>query len=614
MFSTFVTSRCGARVPLSFLAPYTSSRRVLQTRLPLYDRFSTRIAARQPRRTNRDDNDDDDESSFFSLQDLDRLRQDRPVPPTLDSALDDAAFGALDYQLDAYDLEAVRHQEAVAQQFFRSSHRNEKATNLEDNNEISSSMYEVIPADDVSTSRLPGNGNYDSTNSGASGYGGASTSGSLDELEQQLEKLTQEIIQENNGVEFNLDSAKQVALILFGPGGGSTEKTVLEAKAAAGYRMAALMLQYRALKQTIRRLKRKEDNIAKGTQVRRATSVARNATFEEDSDPLMLVDASNYIFRAYFSMPPIHRSDGMPTGAVMGFCNMLNKLTLDALVDGETPRLVLVFDAKGGSFRQTLYGAYKANRPEAPVDLIPQFDLVRQAAKAYGICQIEAASYEADDVIATLVAKARAEGLDVNIFSSDKDLMQLVSDKGEVPSVHMIDPVSMSRVTYDEVVEKWGVPPKLLGDVLALAGDSADNVPGVPGIGPKTAAQLIQEFGTLESLLDQTDKIKQQGRRAKLEEYAEQARISRKLVELVSDVPMDIMTFPPDIDRVDMLRTEPLNQQRILEFYDNMGFQETKRRFLNSIQNGRLKIRRPNRQKRPKATIPKPEDYSDVPF
>jgi DNA polymerase I len=169
----------------------------------------------------------------------------------------------------------------------------------------------------------------------------------------------------------------------------------------------------------------------------------------------------------------------MPTGAVMGFCKMLNAMVLDSMIAGLQPRVVLCFDAKGRTFRHDMYAEYKGNRPSAPVDLVPQFDFVRQAAKAYGVAQIEAHWYEADDVIATLATRAIQEGVDVNILSGDKDLMQLVTDFGVSPSIQMIDPMKKDRTTHAEVVEKWEVGPRQLGDVLALAGDTADNVPGV---------------------------------------------------------------------------------------------------------------------------------------
>jgi DNA polymerase I len=181
----------------------------------------------------------------------------------------------------------------------------------------------------------------------------------------------------------------------------------------------------------------------------------------------------------------------MPTGAVMGFCKMLNAMLLDSMIAGQQPRLVLCFDAKGRTFRHDMYAEYKGNRPDCPVDLIPQFDLVRQAAKAYGIAQIEAHWYEADDVIATLATRAINEGVDVNILSGDKDLMQLVTDFGVSPSIQMIDPMKRDRTTYTEVVEKWDVGPRQLGDVLALAGDTADNIPGIK---VRTKSPIVAAF------------------------------------------------------------------------------------------------------------------------
>jgi DNA polymerase-1 len=220
------------------------------------------------------------------------------------------------------------------------------------------------------------------------------------------------------------------------------------------------------------------------------------------------------------------------------------------------------------------------------MDLIPQFDLIRDAATAYGICQIEANNYEADDVIATLATMALAEGVDTNILSGDKDLMQLVTAKDEMPSVHIIDPMTMSRVTYDEVVEKWGVPPEHLGDLLALAGDSSDNVPGVPGIGPKIAAALIDEYGSLEQLLEQVDSVKQKGRREKLQANIDQARLSRVLVDLVREVPMEIMTWPEGMDKAGDLRMEGMDGDRLLKFYDQMGFKDLRRRVEGRLKQG----------------------------
>ena len=198
---------------------------------------------------------------------------------------------------------------------------------------------------------------------------------------------------------------------------------------------------------------------------------------------------------------------------------MIDRLVLTRLMQGDTPRFVLVFDGvkKGNSFRHELFEDYKANRPPCPMDLVPQFDLVRDAALAYGIPCLEANGYEADDVIATLSTMALKDGVDVDVYSSDKDLMQLVTSSDFEPSLQMIDPMKMERViSYVEVQNKWGVPPEKLGDVLALAGDSSDNIPGVPGIGPKIAATLINEYGSLDKLLSNLHSIKQKGRREKL--------------------------------------------------------------------------------------------------
>lgn len=446
-------------------------------------------------------------------------------------------------------------------------------------------------------------------------YGAGATT-EVDSLKQQMEELTKEIYEQNKGKEFNPNSPRQVSEVLFGYSGETTNKETLEGMAGGGNRMAEMMLQYRALKATIKRYERRQTNKDNDTHVTSAMKVARPDAAPEEADPLMLLDASAYIYRAYYSMPPIHRADGMPTGAVMGFCNMLNRMILNRMLAGERPRLVLVFDAKGKTFRHDLYPEYKGHRPTAPVDLIPQFDLIREAATAYGVCQLEATNFEADDVIATLATMALEEGIDTNILSSDKDLMQLVTLKDQVPSVHMIDPMTMSRTTYDQVVEKWGVAPELLGDVLALAGDSADNIPGVPGIGPKIAAALIGEFGTLDTLLEQVDSVKQKGRRAKLKDNQEQARLSRVLVELDRQVPMEIMSFPNGMDKASELRMEAIDGDRILAFYDVMGFRDLKRRVEGRLKQGGPAPRRSSSSfsKRTKAEVPKPEDYSDVPF
>ena len=207
---------------------------------------------------------------------------------------------------------------------------------------------------------------------------------------------------------------------------------------------------------------------------------------------LVLIDGSGYIFRAFFALPPLTDPKGVPTGAVFGFCNMLFRLVQDMAGD----QLVVVFDKGKASFRDKIYADYKANRAEPPPDLVPQFPLVREAARAIGLPVVEAENYEADDIIATYAREAREQGQEVIVVSSDKDLMQLIG-----PGVQMYDPMKQKAIERAEVIERFGVGPELVRDVLALAGDTSDNVPGVPGIGVKTAAQLLQEFHSLDELL-----------------------------------------------------------------------------------------------------------------
>ncbi|XHC00054.1 DNA polymerase I [Nitratireductor sp. ac15] len=267
-------------------------------------------------------------------------------------------------------------------------------------------------------------------------------------------------------------------------------------------------------------------------------------------DHLFLVDGSGYIFRAYHALPPLTRkSDGLPVGAVAGFCNMLWKLLQNARDTdvGVTPtHFAVIFDHSSKTFRNDLYPEYKANRSEPPEDLVPQFGLIREATQAFDLPCIEMAGFEADDLIATYARLASEAGGETTIISSDKDLMQLVTDR-----VSMYDPMKDREIRIPEVIEKWGVPPEKMIDLQALTGDSVDNVPGVPGIGPKTAAQLLEEYGDLDTLLSRANEIKQTKRRENLIEFAEKARISRELVKLRIDVPVEhgIDTFelaPPD--------------------------------------------------------------------
>jgi DNA polymerase-1 len=255
----------------------------------------------------------------------------------------------------------------------------------------------------------------------------------------------------------------------------------------------------------------------------------------KQGDHLYLVDGSGYLFRAYHALPPLTRkSDGLPVGAVSGYCNMLWKL-LEEMRGGDAPtHLAVIFDAGEKTFRNDIYKEYKANRPPPPEDLVPQFPLVRDATRAFGVSCVELAGYEADDLIATYARLAREAGARCTIISSDKDLMQLVEDG----KVELLDTMKNRRLASAEVLEKFGVHPSKVVDVQALAGDSVDNVPGVRGIGIKTAAELINIYGDLETLLARAGEIKQNKRRETLIENAESARISLRLVTLDAKVPL----------------------------------------------------------------------------
>jgi len=257
-------------------------------------------------------------------------------------------------------------------------------------------------------------------------------------------------------------------------------------------------------------------------------------------DHLYLVDGSGYLFRAYHALPPLSRkSDGLPTGAVSGYCNMLWKL-LEDMKDGDVPtHLAVIFDAGEITFRNKIYPQYKAHRPPPPEDLIPQFPLVRDATRAFGVSCVEMAGYEADDLIATYAVMARKAGARTTIISSDKDLMQLVVDG----SIELLDTMKNTRIATAEVMEKFGVGPDKVVQVQALAGDSTDNVPGVRGIGVKTAAELINQYGDVENLLKHAGEIKQNKRRETLIENADNARVSLRLVTLDAAVPL---TEKPD--------------------------------------------------------------------
>ena len=282
-------------------------------------------------------------------------------------------------------------------------------------------------------------------------------------------------------------------------------------------------------------------------------------------DHLFLVDGSGYIFRAYHALPPLTRkSDGLQVNAVLGFCNMLWKLLAEMKTDKPT-HLAVVFDKSEKTFRTDFYPEYKAHRPDAPEDLIPQFPLIREAVHAFEIPCLEQAGYEADDLIATYARLACEAKATTTIVSSDKDLMQLVGN-----GVTMYDTMKDKRIGAAEVMEKFGVPPDKVIEVQALIGDSSDNVPGVPGIGVKTAAQLIGEYGDLETLLKRASEIKQDKRRQSLIDNAEIARISKRLVTLDQNVPLDVT--------VDQLAVHEPDYKHLIAFLKAMEFNTITRR------------------------------------
>src|SRR6056297_599532 len=286
---------------------------------------------------------------------------------------------------------------------------------------------------------------------------------------------------------------------------------------------------------------------------------------------LHLVDGSAFIFRAYHALPPLTRkSDGLPIGAVAGFCNMLwNQIVKDHGADAPTHAAV-IFDKGSHTFRNDLYDLYKANRDEMPEDLRPQIPLTRDATRAFNIACLEEEGFEADDIIATLACKAREAGGRVTIVSSDKDLMQLVGD-----GIEMFDAMKNRRIDAEGVAEKFGVGPDRVVDVQALAGDSTDNVPGAPGIGVKTASLLINEFGSLEELLDRAEEIRQPKRRETLIGHRAQIELSKRLVQLDCD-----MELPYGLDDLEV--REP-DADTLLGFLTSMEFRTTTKRVAEAL-------------------------------
>ncbi|MDB5434039.1 MAG: polA [Phenylobacterium sp.] len=297
--------------------------------------------------------------------------------------------------------------------------------------------------------------------------------------------------------------------------------------------------------------------------------IPREPTQDGPNVRLYLVDGSGFIFRAFHALPPLTRkSDGLPVGAIAGFCNMLWKLLVDMKASEEAPtHLAVVFDHSEQTFRNKLYDQYKAHRPPPPEDLVPQFPLVREATKAFGVPCIELPGYEADDLIAAYACKVRDMGGEVVIVSSDKDLMQLVG-----PKVSMLDTMKTPNLVIraEQVFDKFGVTPDKVVDVQALCGDSVDNVPGAPGIGIKTASALITEYGDLDTLLARASEIKQDKRRQTLIDFADQIRLSRQLVQLDCDTPLP--------SPVDELGVEDPNAETLAAFLEMMEFRTLARR------------------------------------
>jgi DNA polymerase I len=303
--------------------------------------------------------------------------------------------------------------------------------------------------------------------------------------------------------------------------------------------------------------------------------IPRQPTQDGPAMRLYIVDGSGFIFRAYHALPPLTRkTDGLPVGAVAGFCNMLWKLMVDMKAAPDAPtHLAVVFDKSEVTFRNQLYADYKAHRPPPPEDLIPQFPLVREATRAFGVPCLELGGYEADDIIAAYACKVRDAGGEVVIVSSDKDLMQLVGDR-----VSMLDTMKNVRIGRPEVMEKFGVGPEKVVDVQALCGDSVDNVPGAPGIGVKTASALINEYGDLDTLLARAGEIKQDKRRQTLIDFADQIRLSRQLVQLDCDTPL-----PQPVDELALADPDP----KVLgEFLERLEFRTLARRVTEAREGG----------------------------
>ena len=288
------------------------------------------------------------------------------------------------------------------------------------------------------------------------------------------------------------------------------------------------------------------------------------------TDHFYLIDGSGYIFRAYYALPPLTRkSDGLPVGAVSGFCSMLFKLLEDSKSNENLQKpshFAVIFDAARKTFRNEIYSDYKANRSEAPDDLAPQFEYIRKSVVAFNLPSVDLSNYEADDLIATYAEQILAKGAKVTIVSSDKDLMQLYRK-----DVRLFDPMKNKFITPEDIVTKFGVGPEKVIDVQSLAGDSSDNIPGVPGIGVKTAAELINKYGTLEKLLNNAQEIKQNKRRETLIENKDKAIMSKKLVTLMKDVPVE--------RKIEEFELKEIDKDKLYKFLRDMEFN----RLLSSV-------------------------------
>ena len=290
------------------------------------------------------------------------------------------------------------------------------------------------------------------------------------------------------------------------------------------------------------------------------------------TDHFYLIDGSGYIFRAYYALPPLSRkSDGLPTGAVSGFCSMLFKLLENARSDDSNHKpthFAVIFDSARKNFRNDIYKEYKANRSEAPEDLVPQFEYIRKSVKAFNLPSIELPNYEADDLIATYAKQITDAGARVTVISSDKDLMQLVSD-----NIRLYDPMKSKILGEKEVIEKFGVKPHQVIDVQSLAGDSSDNIPGVPGIGIKTASELISKYKTLDTLLKKAQEIPQNKRRETLLANKDKALLSRKLVTLKDDAPVK--------DDLNSFLLKEVQKDKLYDFLREMEFNKLLSRVIN---------------------------------